>query len=267
MNNKQHLVEKILNQSLAIRTFPIRPVEKVVHSHSLEQIDQVKKFKSDITKWLEPVCDLSGFDHLYFTNGITEAMNYWMWQNQGPIQMEKDDYQWVSGSVTGDIRYVSNPASYDGNYVDIPTDKPVVLDLAYIGSSTPARIEIPDNVIKVFFSLSKSFGLRNYRIGYYWSRKADHRLELIQNSAKYYNYHSASLGEAVISEIGPHDVYKTLRSYQLEICEELDLTPSDSVWLATTDDPQYIQFFRNYTNRICIADIIKERYHATTRSI
>lgn len=263
MNEKN----RILNQSLAIRTFPLREIEDIAKSHCLEQVDAVEKFTSNITEWLQPVCDLSGFEHLYFTNGITEAMNYWLWQDDRSVKMARDDYQWIPGHDRGDVLYLSNPASYDGNYVDIPTDIPVVLDLAYIGSSRPRQIEIPDNVERVFFSLSKSFGLRNYRIGYYWSRRPDRRLSMIQNSAKYYNYHSASLGEKIIEQISPDTVYRTLQPYQEEICKELDFTPSDSVWLATTSDPDYIQFYRNYTNRICIADIIKERYHANTASV
>jgi len=116
----------------------------------------------------------------------------------------------------------------------------------------------------VFYSLSKTFGLRNYRVGYMWSRKPVRRLELIQNSAKYYNYHSAGLGEAVISQIDIDHVYNTLRPYQIELCQELALTPSDVVWLATSDDPIYSKFYRNHTNRLCIANLLKEKYHADT---
>ena len=68
----------------------------------------------------------------------------------------------------------------DGNYCKIPTDKPVILDLAYLLSTDVTPFEIPDNVEKVFFSMSKCFGLRNYRIGYYWSKKHnvyDHKFE------------------------------------------------------------------------------------------
>ena len=59
----------------------------------------------------------------------------------------------------------------------------VVLDIAHIGScSDRVRIGVTDNIEKVFFSLSKCFGLRNYRIGYYFSKKPDEQLERLINS-------------------------------------------------------------------------------------
>lgn len=263
MNEKDRLLE----QSLAIRTFPLPEVAAIAYEHVLNPCDTVRVFQSDITEWIRPVCNLDEFPYLYFTNGITEAMNYWMWSEERKIKMAKDDYQWVNGGEQGEVQYVSNPASYDGNYVDIPDHMPVVLDLAYVGSSSPRRIEIPESVEKVFFSLSKTFGLRNYRIGYCWSRYPIARLELLQKSAKYYNYHSASLGEKIINRFNTEYVFSKLRSYQLSICDDLNLTPSDTVWLATSNDQDYNKFYRNYTNRLCIADLIKERYYADTSNI
>jgi|TARA_R110000851_G_scaffold233885_1_gene386393 hypothetical protein len=259
--------ERILAQSLAIRTFPTFEVQDIVSKFHLTTHDEVAKFKSNITEWLCPTVDLSSFSHLYFTNGITEGMNYWMWQETRAIKMANDDYQWVSGTASGDVLYLSNPASYDGNFVDIPTDIPVVLDLAYIGSSTPRKIEIPDNVERVFFSLSKTFGLRNYRIGYCWTRVPDRRLSLLQDSAKYYNYHSVGLGEAIIDRFDVDTVYNKLLKYQIQVCDELRLTASDVLWLATSPDPAYQKFFRNHTNRLCIADLIKEKYYADTNCL
>jgi hypothetical protein len=255
--------EKLITQSLAIRSFPIKQVADVVDKHKLIQHDEVKKFKSNINEWLSPYVDLSGFDYLYATNGITESLNYWMWGETRPIKMRDGDYVWVAGSGIGDVQYLSNPSSFDGNFCDIPTDIPVILDLAYIVSTPIRKIHIPDNVERVFFSMSKCFGLRNYRIGYYWSRKPDRWLQPLHENAKYYNYHSMSLGEELINCIPIELVYNTLQPYQTDVCNELGLTPSDVVWLATSDDPKYSKFRRNYTNRLCVADLIKERYHAT----
>jgi hypothetical protein len=230
----------------------------------MSTLDSVDRFQSKITDWLSPYVDLSDFGYLYGVNGITEAMNFWMWQESRDIKMATDDYQWIDGSNQGEVLYMSTPASYDGNYVDIPIDIPVVLDLAYLGSTAPRFINIPPNVERVFYSLSKTFGLRNYRIGYCWCRTPDARLEMLQSSAKYYNYHSMSLGETIISNLDLPLVHHTLHPFQVNICDELELTPSDVLWIATTDDPVYSKFFRNHTNRVCIADIIKEKYHACT---
>jgi hypothetical protein len=254
-------VEQLIQQSLAIRSFPIREVISVVDNFKLNLHDEVKVFKSNITEYLKPYCDLSGFEYLYPLNGITEGLNYWQWGESRSIQMRKGDYVWVDGKDVGDVQYWTSPASFDGNYCSIPTDKPVVLDLAYLLSTEIKKFTIPDNVEKVFFSFSKCFGLRNYRIGYYWSRTPDKWLEPLKVNAKYYNYHSMGLGEKLIESIPIDLVYNTLHPFQTEICNDLDLRPSDVVWLATSDDTKYDKFKRNYTNRLCIADFIKEKYN------
>ena len=167
MTNK----EKLLKQSLAIRTFPILQVEAICDNFKYDDYTEVKSFDSIITEWLKPVIDLSDFPYLYPANGVTEGINYWYMQENRKVIRYKDDYVWLPESETGEVLYMSNPSSADGNLKEIPTDKPVVLDIAHIGScNTDVKIDVPDNVEKVFFSLSKCFGLRNFRIGYYWSR-------------------------------------------------------------------------------------------------
>ena len=253
--------EKILKQSLAIRTFPIIQVEIILDNFLYEDYTEVKHFDSYITEWLKPVIDLSDFKYLYPANGVTEGINYWYMQEKRKIIRHKDDYVWLPESKDGEILYMSNPSSADGNITDIPTDIPVALDIAHIGScSNRVKISVPDNVEKVFFSLSKCFGLRNYRIGYYWSRTPDLQLERLIKSAKYYNYHSMALGEAIIRKIGPTNVNTWLKKYQDKLCDELDLVPSDSVWLATTTNKDYDKFKKGNINRISLCDLIKEEY-------
>jgi hypothetical protein len=70
-----------------------------------------------------------------------------------------------------------------------------------------------------------------------------------------------ALGEAIIENIPIDLVYNTLQPYQQKICEELNLTPSDVVWLATSEDPQYDKFKRGDKARLCVADLIKEMYY------
>jgi len=257
-------IAQLMQQSMAIRSFPIKEIVNVVDDFSLTKHDEVSVFSSNISEYLKPYCDLSGFEYLYPLNGITEGLNYWMTDEKRAIQIRKGDYVWVSGQETGDVHYWTNPASFNGNYCSIPTDKPVVLDLAYLLSTRVTNFKIPDNVEKVFFSFSKCFGLRNYRIGYYWSRTPDRCLEPLNVNAKYYNYYSMGLGERLIETIPIDLVYNTLKPYQDTVCTELDLISSDVIWLASSDNPIYNKFKRNQTNRLCIADLIKEQYLDST---
>ena len=263
MTNK----EKILKQSQAIRTFPIRKIEKIVNDFKIDNHTEVKRFTSNITEWLKPVIDLSDFKYVYPANGVTEGINYWYMQEKRKVIRYPDDYVWLPESKKGDILYLTCPTSMDGNICDIPTSIPVVLDIAHIGScSDRVRISVTDNIEKVFFSLSKCFGLRNYRIGYYFSREPDEQLERLINSAKYYNYHSMALGEEVIKKVGPFTVNTYLKKYQDKLCDELDLIPSDSVWLATTTNKDYDKFKKGDINRISLCELIKEEYDRTIKN-
>ena len=81
MTNK----EKILKQSLAIRTFPIRKIEKIVNDFKIDNHTEVKRFTSNITEWLKPVIGLSDFKYVYPANGVTEGINYWYMQEKRKV--------------------------------------------------------------------------------------------------------------------------------------------------------------------------------------
>ena len=48
-------------------------------------------------------------------------------------------------------------------------------------------------------------------------------------------------------------VWNQLKEKQKNICEKYDFIPSDSVWLATTDNPTYDKFKRGDRARLCLA--------------
>jgi len=253
---------RLIEESHAVRGFPIKAVKTICDVHMLENHAEVKNYDSDnITEWLKPICDLSSFKNRYPLNGITEGLNYWLWQEKRSIEVRDGEYGWVQGNKTGEVIYWSYPFAGDGNFYDIPTHKPVILDLAYCGSTQVKKIEIPDNVEIVFFGLSKCFGLQNYRIGYMWSKKKIDYLDPLINWAKYYNYYAVSLGDALINNTSVDLVYNTLRPYQTEICNKLNLIASDTVWLATSSDSVYDSMKRGKTNRLCLTNFMKDLYY------
>ena len=117
-----------------------------------------------------------------------------------------------------------------------------------------------EGVEKVFFSLSKPFGIRNIRTGWYFSRTRDVKREALTESAKYYNYYAHAVAEAVINNFDIDFVHNRLYTKQIEICDALDLNPSDSVWLATSKSKEYQKFMRkDNIARICLAGVIDEK--------
>lgn len=242
----------ILAQSTAVRTNVLKPVRDAVWSLQAD-LDGITHYSTNIVSWLKPVIDLTGF-HVYPTNGITEGLNWWMAHEQRSITLADGDYQWVKPKDgNGTIHYMSVPSAIDGNFKSIPKDVPVALDLAYVGSTKTQKIDISENVEYVFYSLSKPFGIRNIRTGWLFTRKPEPRLEALTHDAKYYNYFARDISEIIIKNFSIDYVYYTLREKQKQVCEEFGFTPSDSVWLATTQDDRYNRYKRGNTNRLCLA--------------
>lgn len=251
--------EFLLNQSLAVRTFILPDVEKSIKNIA-PTYDSVKEYSTNIVDWLKPIIDLSNF-YVYPVNGITEGLNWWTGTSQYNIWSSIGEYQWVK--PVGDrlepaITYQSIPSAIDGNYKNIVTNSPVALDLAYVGSTKIKKLILPDNVEYAFYSLSKSFGVGNIRTGWLFTKHKDLRLHELIYGAKYYNYFAHRIAEQIISNFSIDYVFNQLHKKQLEICDQLNFIPSDSVWLATTTDPAYQKFRRrDDVARICLAGVYK----------
>lgn len=248
----------LLQQSLAVRTNVLPEVRKVVDTVEADY-DSVRHYKTDIIKWLRPIINLEGYN-VYPMNGCTEGLNWWYDKEQRGVKTTPGDYQWIKPTDRyGEIVYMSVPSAINGNFVDLPNNVSLALDLAYVGSTKIQHIHKNDNIEYVFFSLSKSFGLRNIRTGWLFTKVPDDKLESLTHSAKYYNYFAHDVAESVISNFDIDYIHKTLYNKQKSICNKLDLTPSDSVWLATTENKEYSKFIRDgKTARICLAGVYNE---------
>lgn len=242
-----------------VRPLILPEVKNLLLKSNIFPIDQDAKYKTNIKEWLKPVIDLSDF-YVYPINGITEGLNYWMGTETRKIIKDEGDYEWVNSTFCkeGEIKYVTVPSSIDGNFRELDVDIPVALDIAYVGTTAITKIPIGKNVEKVFFSLSKPFGLKNIRTGWYFTRKPDVKLHKLHIKSNYYNYFSHQVAETIIDNFTIDYVYGNMKNIQSNVCEHLGLTPSDSVWLATTADEKYNSFSRGPINRLCISEFMKE---------
>ena len=251
--------EFLLNQSIAVRTFILSEVKQVIDKIT-PTYDHVQPYKTDIIKWLSPIIDLSNY-YVYPTNGITEGLNWWYFQEPRSIYLDQGDYQWINNKSGCNplIKYKSVPSSIDGNFCSVPINIPVALDLAYVGSTKIQKINIHDNVEYVFYSLSKSFGVSNLRTGWMFTKKPEEKLEMLTYQAKYYNYFAHNVAEHIISNFDLDFVHNKLKNQQYNICKELNLNTSDSVWLATSESDEYTKFRRiNNTARICLSGVYEK---------
>jgi len=244
--------DTILKQSTAVRTGVLSEVRKTCESVIVD-FDSVKHYKTNIKEWLYPIIDLKDY-FVYPISGITEGLNWWYNQENRTVDMLEGDYQWIK-KTGNDMLYISMPSAIDGNIHDIIDDRNIALDLAYVGSTEIRPIEIK-NVERAFYSLSKPFGIRNIRTGWYFTKTEDVRLKNLTESAKYYNYYAHDVAEKIIETFSLDYVYSTLSNQQKEVCKNLDLTASDSVWLATSTKEEYSKFRRQKDiARICLAGV------------
>ena len=100
------------------------------------------------------------FPYLYFTSGITDAINVIIPKKKTTILPLEYRYLNLFQTVTlkeTDRTYMSYPFSGNGKFLTIPTDRDVILDCAYIFASNMSNAKvIPENVSKILFGLSKS---------------------------------------------------------------------------------------------------------------
>jgi len=260
-NNKmnQELKQIIINRNRTVRSSPTIKVQNLINNVSTNIVDSIP-YETKIKEWLSPYMDLSNFI-VYPTNGVTEGINWWLVNERRKIKKDPSDYPQVQGQETGDVLYMTTPSNADGTYKDIPTDIPVILDMAYFLSSYPIKINIPDNVEKIFFSLNKCFGTRNTRTGWMFSREEVPFLDLLINIGQYYNYYAHAVQETIIANCKPDEVVKTFQKYQIKVCNKFNLVPSDVIWLGLSDDPDYDKFKHGNVNRISIAKEIINEYN------
>lgn len=239
---------------------PLLPEIKSIIT-SMDTVYSYERYSTSIKEWLSPIINLEKF-YVYPTNGITDGLNYFLSVEKRNIIRNNGDYEWVDNKFNNSdssILYMSNPSSIDGNFTSIPEHIPVALDIAYIGTTEIKSIEIKDNVEYVFYSLSKPFGVNQYRTGWIFTRFFDPKLYNLCYRANYYNYFSHHLSERIIKEFSIDYIYCRFKDFQADVCNQYDLIPSDSVWLATSKDLQYKNFFRTDTARLCITELFNDQ--------
>lgn len=246
------MLEQILSQSTAVRTGVLNSVKQICDT-VVPDYSSVRQYKTNIKDWLLPMIDLRDY-YVYPINGITEGLNWWYNQERRTVDIRTGDYQWIK-KTGNDMLYVSMPSSIDGNMHDVIDKRDIALDLAYVGSTSIQPIDIK-NVERAFYSLSKPFGIRNIRTGWYFTKHEDVRLRDLTESAKYYNYYAHDLAEKIIETFNLDYIHTTLNTQQQNVCNALNLVPSDSVWLATSTDDTYSKFRRNNNiARVCLAGV------------
>ena len=204
-------------------------------------------------------------ENKYLIAGLTDAFNqtYALYNKIGVFPGEYGYHKLVvPDRVTenlgeSDVIIVSHPFSADGlgsEFLLKEADKwniPIFVDCAFFGVCMNINFDFTPykNIESVGFSFSKSCGTGWERLGILYTKK---RYPVaVYEEWNYPLYSSVSRHKNLINYYKP-DIIKKFRSAQLEICEEYDLVPSDTVLFGLDYKDRYNEYRRGNVNRLCI---------------
>jgi len=169
----------------------------------------------------------------------------------------------------GDALILSMPFSGNGglidNYNNILTvcdskDIPVMIDGAYFGISFGVDYNLTHKCITDFCtSLSKPYGFGQIRVGIRFTKEEiDDELTALTVFDNY-NKLGAWLGHRVIENFNHNWVIDQHRQIYLDICEEYNLNPTNTLTLGLGGTEYANKFKRNDYVRVCVSGEINQR--------
>lgn len=224
--------------------------------------------------WVRDIIDLDEYEHMYFTNGITDAIHQWLLAEDREWQFLHGDYayaQYMTGKghhvqlheISPDrVLYITNPSCSNGNYLPDETIDyinevgcPVVLDMAYVGAIAIQKVKKFKNAEQIWFGFSKGWGAVGQRCGIVYSKELVTNLQM-QKNVELWDYTSVNIAKQIIKNYKVDTVYYQMRKYQHQICEEHGWTPSQTFFLALADGDEYSERVRSGDGaRLCITPL------------
>lgn len=223
-------------------------------------------FKQDFSPWLQAHSSnrLQGLERYQpsFSAGTTQAFDSFYFRHRTKkFRCFVGEYfyhlkTWISGNVSwsfvtesdplavGDALIISTPFCDTGNMHPEfaraiercnQLGIPVLVDACYYVISGGIELDVGAECIDtVAFSLSKAFPVANLRIGMRYTRDVFDGQSL-HDAINYNNTLSAQVGLALIHNYSSDYIYNQYREQQLEFCNLVGLTASDSVLFAVGD--------------------------------
>ena len=236
-------------------------------------------------KWISSntsnkIVGLDNFLYKAYSQGTTESFDkfyvrhakrrFRIWQGEYAyhrIMLNSGlDWCWLDDEPVkpNDVVIISIPFADSGNdyrYTETleqceALEVPVLVDLCWFGTCYDLTFNLKYSCIQeVVFSLSKTFPVSRLRIGMRYSKRYENYDGLFAYRRDHYlNYHSQTVGMALMLAFSSDYIVDTYKTAQLNLCYELGVKPSNSVCLATGDD-SWSHLNRGGThNRLCLSD-------------
>lgn len=138
-------------------------------------------------------------------------------------------------------------------------DVPVLVDCCWFGMCSGIDFDFTYPCIEdVVFSLSKTFPVNKLRIGCRFSKQYTDGLSVYKEH-QYTNFFLQHIAIGLFKNFDSDFMYNKYRSAQLEVCDNLNVTPSPVVNLAWGNAPKWEYLNRGGPfNRLCISDQLTE---------
>ena len=219
------VIPKNKNVTPVILPYVQREITNLYKINIESQVTQAELQEGEmvVREWYNPWVNLSQFSHAYYMgDGITKAIDLTRLEYADKSwTMLQGDYEWPMAfgkfnrkrkieDLQDDVVYLTQPFAGTGTlWSNDDLNKlqgTIVLDLAYISTTVPNNLKLPDNVDRVFVGASKTFGTPFLRHGWMFSKRKIPSLDLFMTSIKYFS----SLGFR-----GGIHLYKTIDGAQL----------------------------------------------------
>jgi hypothetical protein len=208
-------------------------IQEFIHRHCVHRRIRFSQAEFIIGKI---ICKSAGVEFLHLESGPIEA----------------------NDAVVMSLPFAGNGGIYPG-YTDMIAEcnqlgVPVLLDLAYYGISHGMSIDLTHPCITdVAFSLSKPM-ITQLRLGLRLTKAHQDDVQQANSDIKIYNRTSTFIGVQLMEKFPCDYIISKYLDKQLKVCNNLGITPSSTVTLATGNELEHKDFYRNGFYRICITD-------------
>jgi hypothetical protein len=146
---------------------------------------------------------------------------------------------------------------------------PVLIDCAYFGICGNISFNFTHPAISdITFSLSKFLPVAHLRIGIRFTRKDDDDSLLVCHKTQYINRTGAAVGLSIFDTYTPDDIYAKYRPAQVNLCDQLGVTPSNCVIFGIDYDNIYPEYNRGTsTQRLSLSKYLHKNKLPTSNPI
>jgi hypothetical protein len=261
-------------------SFAIMDAQTLSSLPELLQVD-ADSFCKKYLEWikstkLNTITGLENFSYAAYSNGTTEAFDkFYMKNNKRRFRCFKGEYvyhqiAWRNWDwkfleddtlEKDDAVVISLPFSDTGNehlqmqqVLQTCTDLniPVLIDCVYFGVCSNINFDFNHKCITdITFSLSKIFPIAYARVGMRLTKIDDDDALLMLHKIGYTNRIGAALGMQLMDEYSPDYIVNKYLQKQIEMCKDLDITPSNTVLFGIDTTNKYPEYNRGgSTNRL-----------------